>query len=120
MLVVYIDGSGDGRYAFVAEKNGEIFKIGVFRKIGITNNQAEYLALIEVLKRFPKQDLLIYSDSRLLVNQMNFEYKVKNKILRLLASEAWKRMKGRRVAIRWIPRRNNKAGKLLESKPTFR
>jgi ribonuclease HI len=113
MLIAHIDGSGKGKYAFVIEKAGEIFKFGIFKKANITNNQAEYLALIEVLKRFPKQDLLIYSDSKLLVNQMNFEYHIKNKKLKILAEQALKMMKGRNVKIKWIPRKYNKAGKLL-------
>lgn len=113
MLIVYIDGSGKGKYSFVVEKAGEIFKIGIFRKSNITSNQAEYLALIEVLKRFPKQDLLIYSDSRLLVNQINLTYNIKNKKLKILAGQVFKRMKGRKVKVKWIPRKQNKAGKLI-------
>jgi ribonuclease HI len=113
MLIAYIDGSAGGKYSFVVEKGGEIFKVGVFRKLGITSNQAEYLALLEVLKRFPKQDLLIYSDSKLLVNQMNFEFAIRNRKLKMLAREAWRRMKGRYVKIKWIPRKYNKAGKLI-------
>lgn len=113
MIVAYVDGSGKGKYAFVAEKGGEVFKIGLFSRKGITNNQAEYLAVLEVLKAFPKQELLIYSDSRLLVNQLNLNYAIRSFKLRKLAQEVWRRMRTRKVEIRWIPRRYNKAGKLL-------
>lgn len=113
MLIAYIDGCAGGKYSFVVERGGEVFKVGVFRRAGITNNQAEYLALLEVLKRFPKQDLLIYSDSKLLVNQMNFEFAIRNRRLKALAREAWRRMRKRYVKIKWIPRRHNKAGKLI-------
>jgi len=109
MFLVYVDGSGKGFYAFVAERKGEIFKIGIFRKKGITNNQAEYLAILETLKNFPKGDLIIYSDSLLIVNQLNGVYKIKNEKLKKIA-KARKRF----VEIRWIPRSSNKAGKLLE------
>lgn len=114
MLTVYIDGSGKyGRYAFIVEKSGKIFKIGIFKKSGITNNQAEYLALLEVLKRFSKEDLLVYSDSQLLVNQLKMKYKIKNEKLKALARIAFEKMQGRNVEIKWIPRKQNKAGKLI-------
>ncbi len=56
------------------------------KKIGIaTNNEAEYQALITALEEIKKQKQLIdikkidfYSDSKLLVNQVNGIYKVKN------------------------------------------
>jgi len=114
MFLVYVDGSGKGFYVFVAERKGEIFKVGIFRKKGITNNQAEYLAILETLKNFPRGDLIIYSDSLLIVNQLNGVYKIKNEKLKKLAREIRRRMKKRFVEIRWIPRSSNKAGKLLE------
>lgn len=41
----YIDGSGNGKYGFFIEETNET-KI---TKRGITNNQAEYLAVLEAL-----------------------------------------------------------------------
>jgi len=114
MFLVYVDGSGKGFYVFVAERKGEIFKVGIFRKKGITNNQAEYLAILETLKNFPKGELIIYSDSLLVVNQLNGVYKIKDEKLRKIAYEIKRRMKKRFVEIKWIPRNINKAGKLLE------
>jgi len=58
-----------------------------------TNNQAEYIALIkctEQVKKLGKDEGLkpdfieFYSDSELLVNQINFDYKVKDADLALL------------------------------------
>ena len=53
-----------------------------FKYFGIkTNNQSEYLALIEGLKLAVKQGakkLDIFMDSQLVVKQVNGEYKVKN------------------------------------------
>lgn len=52
----------------------------------LTNNQAEYDALVLALEAIePEQDgtdLEIYSDSELLVKQLNGEYRVKNSDLR--------------------------------------
>jgi ribonuclease HI len=58
-----------------------------------TNNQAEYKALvksIEVIKKLPDEngteydDIEFYSDSELMVNQVNFDYRVKEPDLALL------------------------------------
>lgn len=49
-----------------------------------TNNEAEYLALIEALrflKRFKEDDIIIYTDSQLLYGHMNNKYKVKEETL---------------------------------------
>src|SRR5206468_3029883 len=58
----------------------------------MTNNQAEYTALVEALKRALElgadHSVLVNSDSELLVKQMRGEYKVKNDDLRELFEEA--------------------------------
>ncbi len=111
MLNVYTDGSGKtGKYAFFVEEKNEM---KVFQKRGITNNQAEYLAIIEVLKFLPKEDLTILSDSNLAVSQINHEFAIKNDSLRELAQEVWKMSEGRKVELKWIERSKNKAGKFL-------
>jgi len=58
-----------------------------------TNNVAEYLAVLKSLdlaKRFTDQNVLVYSDSELLVRQLNGEYKVKNKNLKELFNQVQK------------------------------
>ena len=47
-MKVYIDGSGNGKYGFFVEETNTA---KVFIKENITNNQAEYLAVLEALKR---------------------------------------------------------------------
>jgi ribonuclease HI len=52
---------------------------------GVTNNEAEYRTLIEALERLltvtadqlPRARVTIYSDSQLLVNQVNGQWKIK-------------------------------------------
>lgn len=49
-----------------------------------TNNQAEYLALLNLLRIIEDmnlKDVAIYGDSQLVVNQINGVYKVKNHML---------------------------------------
>ena len=49
-----------------------------------TNNQAEYLAVIAALnycKRYPDASINIYSDSQLVVNQLNKAWKIRNQQL---------------------------------------
>ena len=58
-----------------------------------TNNQAEYRAVIKSLKlakNFTNKSIHIFSDSKLLVNQMNGEYKVKDKKIKVLYDEVIK------------------------------
>ena len=108
-MKIYIDGSGDGKYGFFIEETNEA---KVFTKSNITNNQAEYLAVLEALK-FTAGDVEIYSDSKLVVNQLNHEWHIKDDSLRNLAVKIWKLIGNRKVSFNWIPRKQNKAGKLL-------
>jgi len=111
MLHVYIDGSGKtGKYVYLIEETNEV---KIFQKEKITNNQAEYLAIIEALKNSPENFLTIFSDSRLVVSQLTHKFAIKNENLRKLALQVWNLVKGRRVEFVWIPRNKNKAGKLL-------
>jgi len=58
----------------------------------LTNNQAEYKALIkglELVKELKPQEVVCYLDSELIIKQMKQEYKVKDKDLQLLFLKAW-------------------------------
>jgi ribonuclease HI len=118
LLTIHTDGASRGNpgpaaYAYVIERAGEpdIEEAG---KIGrMTNNQAEYTALVRALERAlalgPAHKVELYSDSELMVKQMRGEYKVKNGDLKPLFEE------GRRLADRFshgvafhhIPREQN-------------
>ncbi|MEA3457226.1 MAG: ribonuclease HI family protein [Candidatus Thermoplasmatota archaeon] len=61
-----------------------------------TNNVAEYLAVLkslDIAKKFTNQNVFVYSDSELLVRQMNGRYKVKNKNLKELFDQVQKLQK---------------------------
>jgi len=116
-LIINIDGAARGNpgpaaYAVVVARNGEV----VAREKGClgdtTNNVAEYTALIRGLQKalaLKAGDVLIRSDSELLVKQMNGQYRVKNEELRGLYEEAQelrKRFTGG-VTIRHVRRSQN-------------
>ena len=89
-LIIYTDGGARGNpgpagigavlYKEAQEKIAEISQY-----LGITtNNQAEYQALIEALKKakdLGAKEVEVFMDSELVVKQLNREYKVKNKEL---------------------------------------
>ncbi|MHA7733200.1 reverse transcriptase-like protein [Nitrosopumilus sp. S6] len=116
-ISVYVDGSGgsSGGYGFFVKETGESF---YEKKPEITNNQAEYLAIISALNKFVDSDeeVTIYSDSKNTVNQLNHEFAINNEQLRNLAREAWEMIgKFSNLSIIWVPRKENLAGKMLGS-----
>ena len=93
---VHIDGGSRGNpgpaaYAVVLRRDGQP-DIEDCNTIGkATNNVAEYTALIRALElahELGVRKLAVFSDSELLVKQMNGEYKVKNAELQDLFREA--------------------------------
>ena len=116
-ISVYVDGSGGSNpgYGYFVKETGESF---YEKKTDITNNQAEYLAIISALKKYIDSDeeITIYSDSKNTVNQLNHEFAINNEKLRDLAREAWAIMgKIPNLTISWIPRNENTACKMLGS-----
>ncbi len=116
-LSVYVDGSGGSSsgYGFFVKETGESF---YEKKPDITNNQAEYLAIISVLKKFSEStdEITIFSDSKNTISQLNHEFAINNDQLRDLAREAWSLLsKIPNVKLVWVPRNENLAGKMLGS-----
>ena len=114
---VYVDGSGGGNsgYGYFIKDTGESH---YEKKSNITNNQAEYLAIISALKKFENSgdEIIIFSDSKNTVNQLNHEFAINNEQLRIFAREAWQLMaKFSNLKIEWVPREENLAGKMLGS-----
>jgi ribonuclease HI len=114
---IFVDGSGgtNSGFGYFVKETGESF---YEKKSDITNNQAEYMAIISVLKKFSgiTDEIMIYSDSKNTVSQLNHEYAINSDPLRSLAREAWKLMTSLpNLKIIWIPRNQNLAGKMLGS-----
>ncbi len=142
MPVFYVDGQsignqqkGQPRQAKIAvvyrEEPGTDFRIR-WQEIGDkTNNEAEYHALLKALSIIRSKwaetregvlprsvgPIKIYSDSRLIVNQVKGEYDVKDEKLQGLREKARDMMEGLGpVTVGWVPREKNLAGQYLENK----
>jgi len=120
---VYIDGGVKGHH-LKANRRGYISVVMDKKKLvepvgAVTNNQAEYLALIKALRVVLGEGgraVEILSDSELLVRQLKGEYKVRNRALQNLHQEAVTlSSKLEKFSIRWVPRNQNLAGILLEN-----
>jgi ribonuclease HI len=114
----YIDGAarnnpGPAGAGVYVEAHGMRPAEEIFESLGsTTNNVAEYRALILALRRAEElqaDDVEILSDSRLLVEQVNGNYRTKAEHLKPLVSEAVQRAKRfRRFSLVHVRREENK------------
>lgn len=82
-----------------------------------TNNIAEYSALIQALGMIKEEvikDVVLKSDSNLMVNQVNGNWKCKDESLKVLCFKAqkrinWLKVNGYKVELEYIPREFNLA-----------
>ena len=88
---------------------------------GLTSNQAEYRGLLSVLKYLPPGSTAIIStDSQLVCEQFNGRWAARDPGLRDLLQRAHRIIEEKEleVQVRWIPREENLAGKLLDRIPS--
>ena len=114
-ISIYSDGGSRGNpgpaaYAFIIVKNNKII-MSCSERIGIaTNNIAEYKGLINGLKKAGElmaKTVNCYSDSQLVVNQLNGKYLVKAKHLLPLFIEIKKITPlFEKVSFMYVPRTN--------------
>lgn len=115
-LVIHIDGGARGNpgpagagVVIHDDEGTAILEIGYF--LGrMTNNVAEYSALIKALEASQEMgatQLLIHSDSELLVKQINGEYRVKNPGLQSLFDDAMAKL---RTFSKWTVRHVRREG----------
>lgn len=116
---VFVDGlaepknPGVGTYGFVIYKDGKKFEEGrgIAGKM-VTNNYAEYMALVEALNkisRYKDEEVLVFSDSKLLVSQMRGEWKSRRGMYKAKLEEARNiASKFKKIKFVWIPRERNK------------
>ena len=120
----YFDGASRGNpgtagaAALLVNESGEVIW-ETARFLGTkTNNEAEYTALLLLLKAAKERDiktLNIYGDSKLVVSQVSKQWKINLPHLRALAQEAWSLMEGMSVTLEWIPREKNKLADALSN-----
>jgi ribonuclease HI len=119
LLTINTDGASRGNpgaaaYAYVILRDGQL----VVEEAGclgeMTNNQAEYTALVRALEHAlelgPDDRVVVNSDSELMVKQLNGEYRVKNEELKPLYEEAvqLRRRFKQPVTFRHVRREQNK------------
>ncbi|MEA4871967.1 MAG: ribonuclease HI family protein [Synergistaceae bacterium] len=83
-----------------------------------TNNEAEYMALILLLKAAKEhgvRSLRVFGDSKLVVSQVSRQWKINLPHLRLLAQQAWELTDGMDISYHWIPREQNKRADILSN-----
>jgi len=94
-LNIYTDGASRGNpglaaYGFIFVRNNEII-FEESKTIGkTTNNTAEYYAIISALKRaheFATESIIVYSDSELVIKQINNQYRITKPHLAQLRAE---------------------------------
>lgn len=122
-LTVFTDGSSRGNPGpsgiGIVIKNGKKLLKEIHRYIGwTTNNKAEYLALISALIDLQKiegvESINIYTDSRLMHDQVNGHIKVEDKALKELYIQVKKHMSQLPNAeLGWINNKRNKAADKL-------
>lgn len=102
VLEIYVDGAsrgnpGPGAYSFIFVIDDEtIYSESKFLG-NVTNNVAEYKAVIEALEKateFTRWKIQLHSDSQLVVNQINGDWRIRKNHLKKLYDEV-NRKRGR-------------------------
>lgn len=118
-IEIYTDGAGsgpDGKGSGFAWLNTTTGQKHIESIPNLTNNQAEYRAVISALKSIQKGSMVnIITDSLLVVSQLRGEYRIRDSKLEKLASEVKTIVEQKQLSATflWVRRTENLAGKLL-------
>lgn len=130
-FIIYTDGGSRGNPGKAAigvvicnEKEQEVKKYGEYLGDNLTNNDAEYQAIIFALKKFKalfgkklaeNTDIEIKADSELVVKQLNGEYRLENPKIQQSFIEIWNlKFDFKSIKFKHIPReRNREADRLV-------
>ena len=124
-FTIFTDGGSRGNPGVSAigvvicnERSQEIKKFGEYLGDNLTNNDAEYSAIIFALKKFRSlfgkalteiTDIEIKSDSELVVKQLNGEYRLTDPKIQQFFIEIWNlKFDYKSVKFKHIPREKNK------------
>jgi ribonuclease HI len=125
-LRIYIDGGARGNpgpagigVLILNEKNEKVKEVSKY--LGpMTNNAAEYHALIQALKEakdLGAEEITLNMDSELVAKQIKGEFRVKNDNIRTLFDEAVELINGfRKIEVKHIDRSLNKEADRLANK----
>ena len=125
-LVIYADGAARGNPGpagigiVIEDERGRVLKELSQFAGQKTNNQAEYIALIQGLAaaaEYQAEAILVRLDSELLVRQLRGEYKVKSPLLKPLRNKVQKLLaRYKVVGIEHIERQYNRAADRLANR----
>ena len=124
-IIIYTDGGSRGNpgnaaigVVFFNEKGQIIKKYGEYLGENLTNNDAEYSAVIFALKKFKTlfgkaiaetSEVEIKSDSELMIKQLNGEYRLENEKIQKLFIEIWNlKIDFKSIKFKHISREKNK------------
>ena len=124
-IIIYTDGGSRGNpgpaaagVMFCNEKGQSIKEFSEYLGDKLTNNEAEYKAVIFALKKFKavfgkklakNSEIEIRSDSELLVKQRNSQYKILNENIQPLFLEIWNlKFDFKKLKLKQISRDKNK------------
>ena len=124
-FIIYTDGGSRGNPGRAAigvvicnEKDQEVKKYGEYLGDNLTNNEAEYSAVIFAFKKFKalfgkslaqSTDIEVRADSELVVKQLNGEYKLSDHKIQQFFIEIWNlKMDFKSVKFKHIPREKNR------------
>ncbi|MBN9150167.1 MAG: reverse transcriptase-like protein [Micrococcales bacterium] len=103
--------AGSGSVVIDPETGEVLAEVGRYLGV-VSNNVAEYTALIEGVRRAlaidPDAELHVRMDSKLVVEQMSGRWKIKHPDMAELAAVARELLTGTPVRFEWIPRERNK------------
>lgn len=125
-VIINADGAARGNPgpaaigATIKDEGGNIIA-SISRRIGVTtNNQAEYRAIITALEKavsLGARQVALKSDSKLIVEQINGRYKIKNTALRPLYQEIVKLTGSlQSITVSYVPRAQNAEADKLANK----
>lgn len=124
-FIIFTDGGSRGNpgkagigVVICNEKGQEIKKFGEYLGDNLTNNDAEYSAIIFALKKFKSvfgkaltqvADIEIKADSELVVKQLNGDYRLTDLKIQQFFIEIWNlKFDFKSVKVKHIPREKNK------------
>lgn len=124
MIEIYFDGlcepaykggprnpGGVATYGYIIKKDDEVIRqeqkvIGEGR--GMTNNVAEYSALLHALEYIgSEKNVIIKGDSMLVIQQLSGNWEIRSETSRKFIPLIEERVKTKKVKYQWIPREQN-------------
>jgi ribonuclease HI len=130
MITVYFDGlcypvnpGGVAAYGYLVQRNGDLIHEGwgaVGEGKGMTNNVAEYEALLAALRWLKRtgvqEKIVVKGDSQLVIKQIRGEWQVKSATSKKYVPQIKKLCKGLDISFQWVKREDNQEADELSRK----